>query len=481
MEETDLAAIETSEADKRRSHYVMFIILITGLGGLLYGFSIGVISGALVFFVDYMKQFHNIVVGRGEQALIVAVFLGGCAVAALVSGVLADRFGRRLLIGAGAIIFIAGTIVASLATSFAVVTVGRFIQGLAVGVVTFVIPLYLAEISPKKIRGRGVVAFQLLLTFGVLMGYIVNTSFAHMHNLNWNWRLMFLCVIIPAIPLVFAPFFIPGSPKWLFLKGKKEQALASLRRTHPDAEVKASIEEMEKLEAAEEEEKAEGKKKHWQKHYLRPVLLAMGIVVLLQLTGINNYLQYAARILDDAGFAGGREAMITSVIFGLVNFFVTALAVYLIDRSGRRPLLLGGSVIIMASLVFTGLCFALMGDGVYRGIAVVIGLIVFLVGFAVGPGAVCWLIAPEILPLPIRSKGVAVATFLNALVPFLYSLLFLGLIDWISYDGVFWLSAGFTLLLFLLVKFLLPETRGESLENIEMFFIKKAKGDKAEA
>lgn len=431
------------------------ILVISGLGGLLYGFDIGIISGALVFMQESLG------INSSQASLIVSAVLGGGAIAILFAGPFADRFGRRLSMNLSAIIFIIGTLVLMLATSFTMVMAGRLIQGVGVGIITIVVPLYLAEIVPSDLRGRGVALFQLALTFGILLGYLVN----YFLKSTGDWRLMFATGLVPSIIFLLGGLFLlPRSPRWLYVNDEEDEARDVIGQTQSNENIDKAITEIEAVVEKEREQDSGSWGMLFQSGYRKAFFVALAVGILTQLTGINVLLQFNATILADAGM---QTAILGSVGVGLINFVVTIIAMSLVDRVGRRPLLITGTAGVTISLVFIGIVQAFWPTSLFTGYATLGGFMVFTVFYAVGPGVVVWLAVSEILPQAIRAKGMSVALFANSLTSALLGAAFMDIVDLIDYSGIFLLLGFFTFLYLLIAIFPLPETKGRSLEEIE--------------
>ncbi len=446
---------------KKQNGYSLFILIFAAIGGFVYGYDLGVISGALLF----IKK--DIFLTSSQTSMIVAAVLGGGSIATLISGTLADWLGRKKMIFLSAIIVIIGSIVLAGAYNFETLLLGRLIQGISVGVITIVIPLYLAEAAPKRLRGRNMATFQLVLTGGILIAYTVNLFFAD----TGNWRGMFLCTVLPGTLLFAGAFFIPESPVWLFAQNKKEKAKATLIRLRGEEEAELEIREMEDIK---EKTHASLKKFSWQPHYFMPLFIALSVACLNQLTGINIILQYSTIILKDAGLKTAFVSMLGSTGIGLINFVSTILALFLVDKIGRKPLLTIGTAGICISLFFSGFISAFITPSNLKGFLLLGSMVSFIFFFAIGPGVVVWLAVSELLPSAIRSKGMGVTLFFNSLVSAIFASIFLDLINIVGYSGTFWLCSALTLLYFLVAAFLLPETKDKTLEEIEeQFRLKK--------
>jgi sugar porter (SP) family MFS transporter len=430
------------------------IMAFAGLGGLLYGFDLSVISGALVF----MKE--DIAISTTQASLIVAAVLGGGSLATLFSGSFADRFGRRFAIHVSAIVFIIGVVVLVYSSSFAQIMAGRLIQGIGVGIITIVVPLYLTETMPPRLRGRGVTLFQLVLTFGVLLGYIVNYAFKS----SGDWQLMFEVALIPSILFLVGGFFLPRSPRWLYKRGYKDEARDVLAKVQSRADVDKALAEMKAII----EEEARHASKSWalllRAGYRKAFLIALAVGMLNQLIGVNVLIQFNTTILKASGL---HTAVLSSMVFGLANFLFTIVALPLVDKVGRRPLLIVGTAGVTVSLVFIGIMHALFPPSLLVGYSTLAGFLAFIIFYSAGPGVVVWLATSEILPLAIRAKGMAVALFANSLVSAGLAAIFMVIVGAVGYSSMFFILAFLALLYLLTAVFPLPETKGRSLEEIE--------------
>ncbi len=442
----------------RATKTVLIIMGLAGLGGILYGYDLGIISGALLF----MKK--DLSLSPSHSSLIVSAVLGGGAVATLFSGPFADRYGRRFSLNLSGIIFTIGVIIVVFSGSFISVLVGRIVQGIGIGIITIVVPLYLVETMPPMLRGRGVTLFQLCLTFGILLGYLIGYAL----NASGNWHAMFATMLVPAIAyLVGGLFVLPRSPRWLYRQGRIEEARTVLANTQNEINTDKALAE---LETASKEEKKQGSG-DWgllfRPGFRKAFFIAFAIGVLNQLTGINTLLKFNTVILHQSGLPSGGAAILGSVGVGLANFVITIIALSLIDKVGRRPLLIFGTVGVTISLLFLGFIHLALPPSPFEGYATLGGFIAFVIFYAVGPGVVVWLAISEILPLAIRAKGMAVALFANSLVSAGLAAVFMSIVQLISYSGTFFLLAFFVFLYLLVAIFPLPETKDRSLEDIE--------------
>jgi sugar porter (SP) family MFS transporter len=437
------------------------VMAISGLGGVLYGYDIGIISGALLF----MK--NAFALSKSEMSLIVAAVLGGGSLATLLGGPFADRFGRKFTMLVSGAVFTVGVLILVFATGFASVLAGRLVQGIGVGLITVVVPLYIVEVVPSATRGRSVTLFQLFLTFGILLGYLVGYFF----NSSGDWRAMFATAFIPGLLFFLTGLILPKSPRWLYRRGERDEARRLLLKTHTPEEAKVTLDELE-ASAANAHFQSQGNWKFLLKPgYRKAFFIALAIGILTQLTGINTLLQFNTLILQQSGLYGGATAVLGSVGVGLINFIVTAIALSLIDRLGRRPLLIAGTLGLMVSLLFIGLVHILTEPSTFQGYATLVGFLGFIVSYAIGPGVVVWLAISEIMPLVIRAKGMAIALFANSVASAGLAAVFLDVVGYMGYGGTFISLAFFVFLYFLVAVFLLPETKGAKLEEIELHFL----------
>lgn len=434
-------------------------IAIAGLGGTLYGYDLGIIAGALVF----MKPALSL--SASQMSLIVAAVLGGGSLATLIGGPLADRIGRRPTLLIAGVVFAIGVLVAGLATGYVSALTGRLIQGIGVGLITIVVPLYIVEVMPPSIRGRCVTLFQLCLTFGILAGYLVSYFF----NESGDWRAMFFTALAPAALFILLGLAVPKSPRWLLKQGRDAEARKALDCTHSNDEAESTYAEL--TEQVDQDTDTGRWSLLLAPGYRKAFFIAVAIGILQQLTGINTLLQFNTVILDQSGLNAGASAVLGSVSIGLTNFVVTVVGLLLIDRVGRRPLLIVGTAGSTVALALMACIHLLTEPSTFQGYAVLVALLVFIVFYAIGPGIVVWLAISEVLPLAIRAKGMAIALFANSLTSAALAAVFMGIVSVAGYAGTFGLLALAPLLYMLIAIFLLPETKGRKLEEIEQHFL----------
>lgn len=353
-----------------------------------------------------------------------------------------------------------------LSDSYATLLAGRIVQGIGVGVITIAVPLYLTESMPAKLRGRGVTAFQLLLTVGILLASLVGLAFTS----SGDWRGMFLSAAVPGIIMFFGCFLLSDSPRWLAMKGRYDKALAVLRKTRTEQEAEHELNQM--RAALESGRKGFGvpKLKLFQKRYMLPLFIVFAVAICNQLTGINSFLQFSAVVLKNGGLDSNIVAMLGSTAITGLNFIMTLIAISLSDKIERKYLVAFGTGGIVLSLAYCGLIYWMMPLSEVKGFMLLGGILAFIFFYAVGPGALVWAILSELLPSRIRSTGLAVALFLNSMTSTILASVFLSLVNHIGYTGLFWLCGCFTIFYFLVAVFLAPKTKGRSLEEIEAGF-----------
>ena len=429
------------------------------LGGLLFGYDTGVISGALLFIPDDFKLTPFL------TGAIVATLLLGAMVGAGFAGRLADRLGRRLLIIIAAVIFTVGALLAALAPSVGVLIAARFVLGLAVGSAALVVPLYLSEIAPAKIRGAIASLNQLMIVGGILAAFIVNAILASSHN----WRLMFGLAAVPSVVLLVGMLFMPETPRYLVHAGDEDDAREVIDELPGDDNPRERIDEIREVE--DKEDGGTGLRGLWEAKWVRPALLvASGLAVFQQLVGINTIIYYAPTTLTDVGY-GKTSAIYLNLAIGVINVILTIVAIKIIDRVGRKPMLYGGVAGMVASLLVLGISLSVLKTPHHpsdpAAIITLVCLGTFIASFAATWGPVVWVMIPEVLPLNVRGTAMGVAVVANWGANFLVSQTFPMLLSKFGPGPVFLGYAGMGVLAFLFVKAFVTETKGRSLEEIE--------------
>jgi MFS transporter, SP family, galactose:H+ symporter len=440
----------------RLTFFTVIIAFIASLGGLLFGYNTSVISGAILFL---SKEFAF---SKLNQAMIVSILLIGALIGALCGGYLSDGIGRKKTLFSAVLLFVVGTIVLIIAHSLGFFLLGRFIVGLGVGIVSVTVPLYIAEISPTHFRGTLVSFNQLAITVGILLAYVIDYLFAR----ESNWQAMFAFALVPSVIFFIGLFFIPETPSYLAGIGRKKRAQQIMHKISGRAA----------LETIDLEGKAEKVKPISLKHLVAPkvrkaFITGIGISVFQQITGINVVIYYAPQIFQLAGYTSAPSAILATIGIGVINVIVTLAALVIIDRVGRKPLLITSLIGMAISLFILGISFFEKKQDL--GLVSMVSLMAYVSFFAIGLGPVTWLIISEIFPLSIRGRAMGIAIFANWLCNYFVSLTFLNLIMEITTSGALWLYTGICLfgLWFVCVK--VPETKNKTFEEIQKFWEKE--------
>jgi sugar porter (SP) family MFS transporter len=450
----------TAIAHSGNRRFVYLAAAFAGLGGLLFGYDTGVISGAQLFFATDFS------LSTFALEVMVAAGLAGAAVGALLGGRLADRFGRRTLLIFTALIFAIGAVLCATAISTPMLFCGRVIVGLGIGLSSGTVPVYISEVSPPDARGWTVSLFQLAITVGILLAYLVDYGFARMQG----WRWMFGLAVAPAAIFALGMFYLPESPRWLVRRGRRDSARAILSRVRDSSDVEAELQEIERSFQASQEH---GNWRDLLSPALRPALIVgIGLAVFQQVTGINTVIYYAPRIIQSAGISSASGAILTTAGIGMVNVLMTIVSMWLIDRIGRRPLLLTGIAGMAVTLGVLGWAFHSASPSGALSWLAVISIMVYVASFAISLGPIFWLLIAEIYPLKVRSSSEGLAATFNWGSNLLVSLTFLTLLEEIGATRTFWLYGLFAIGAWLFSYYLVPETKGHTLEEIEAFWRK---------
>jgi SP family arabinose:H+ symporter-like MFS transporter len=436
--------------------YVYLIAGVGALGGLLFGYDTAVISGA----VGFLQQHFHLTAGLTGWAA--SSVLVGCMIGALAGGPLSDRFGRKPMIVVNALLFALSGILTAFAGTLDTYVLSRLLGGVAIGAVSVISPLYIAEVAPKRMRGQLVSLYQFAIVSGILVVFFVNLLIQRQGTQAWNgaygWRWMFGSLTLPAAILLGMSLLIPESPRWLMSRDRSDEAQAILERIDGKGEAETALREMREALAQETGTLSE----LLSPGYRRPLLIGVALAVFCQFSGINAIMYYAPEIFKSSG-AGLDSSFLQTILVGVVNLLFTLVAVRLIDRAGRRPLLLVGTAVQAAALAAVGFAFA-RGLG---GVFLLLPILLFIAAFASGMGPAPWVVISEIFPTRIRGLAMAVATLVLWASDFAVAQTFPLLKAGIGPGATFWIYAGFSLLSWVFVKFLVVETRGRSLEEIE--------------
>jgi len=445
--------------------FVYITAAIAALAGLLFGYDTGVISGAILFIKDQFQLSSRIVEN------VVSAVLFGAVIGAAFSGALADRFGRKKVLIVTALLFSAGSTGAALAASVPAIIVFRFIIGIAIGVASYTAPLFISEIAPPDKRGGLVSLNQLMITCGIVVSYLVDYILTMGQN---EWRWMFGLGALPALILLCGMLALSESPMWLISKRRVEEARLILKKIMPEQKIEDEI----KSVKASLSVKA-GTWKDVMAPWMRPAIF-VGVVLAFfqQATGINTIIYYAPTIFEFAGFASHKVSILATTGVGLVNVLMTIVAIWFIDRLGRKPLLYIGLAGMTLSLSILGLAFYLPGMMESLKIITVLSVIFYIASFAISLGPIFWLIIAEIYPLNVRGRAMSLATLSNWAFNMAVASTFLTLTEKLGKAGAFWFYAVVCIAGIAFCRLYVPETKGLTLEKIEDF-LKKSKGLKA--
>lgn len=433
---------------------VFFSTVVAALGGFLFGFDTAVISGTTenLESVFALNEFW--------LGFTVASALIGTIVGAFGAGVPADRYGRNRVLIVLAIFYFVSALGSAMAEQWVAFLLYRFLGGVAVGGSSVVAPMYIAEIAPARLRGRLVAVSQLNVVTGILLAYVSNYAVAQIFAEAIAWRWMFAVEAVPAALFFALLFFIPQSPRWLVKQGRSGEARAVLERLGKDEPDR----ELEEIVASLKTEVGQAGSKLFQKRYARPILLAGAFAMFNQLTGINALIYYTPRIFGMAG-AAADHALLQSVAVGGTNLLFTILAFFIIDRFGRRPLMITGSIGTAVCLALVAWAFFVGGDGM--GTPILIGLLGFIAFFALSQGAVIWVFLSEIFPNRVRSKGQSLGSFTHWFMAAAVSWTFPVVAEASGGFAFAFFSAMMVLQLVFAVR-IMPETKGLSLEELEV-------------
>lgn len=437
---------------------ILFWSITVALAGFLFGFDTVVISGAdkkLQLLWNSSNVFHG--------SVVMAMALWGTVIGAIFGGIPTDKIGRKnTLIWIG-VLYTISAIGSSLVNDPYTFAFFRFIGGLGVGASTIAAPAYVSEIAPAKDRGRLVALYQFNIVLGILIAFLSNYLLSNIGENAWRW--MIGVEAFPALIYTFMVLTVPKSPRWLLLKGREDEAKKILHQMNSDASIDEIVEE---IQQHQNDMKEKGKENIFMKKYRFPLILAFLIAFFNQFSGINAFLYYAPRIFEEAGL-GESTALLSSIGIGITNLIFTLLGVALIDKLGRKQLMYMGSIGYIISLSLVATAFFLG----WKGMAVPIFLFIFIASHAIGQGAVIWVFISEIFPNHLRAAGQSfgssthwiLAAAIPSLVPFLFSTVGAGV--------VFAVFAFMMVLQLLFVIFIMPETKGATLEELEKKLIKE--------
>jgi len=444
------------------NYYVHGVAFVAALSGLLFGLDTGVISGALPIIIHHFK-----ISNQFEQGAIISVMLLGAIFGSLVVKFFSQHFGRRSVIISSAIFFIIFSIGAALSQSVHMLIIMRFFLGIALGMASFITPIYLAEVAPRKQRGGVIAMYQLMITIGILAAFLIDQYFVP----TQDWRWMLGVVAIPASIMLLGCIMIPNSPRWLMLTGKLDKAKYTLEKLTSEEEAQLEFREMKANVTIIN--KTKNFKKKFKSRIFALLLLGCGLQLIQQWTGINIVLYYAPEVFKNIGFNSLHDQMWCTILIGTVNVATTLLAIRYLDRWGRKPILyLGMTTMLISLLLIAAIMHLHTPHTSWQNTLAVLATMTYIFGFAISLGPVVWIICAEIFPNAYRDFGVMITTCSNWTFNFILSQLFLPLLLTLSISKVFFGFAIVTLLGLLFVKLFVPETKDITLEEIEENLLK---------
>ena len=456
--------------------FVYFICLVSAMGGLLFGYDWVVIGGAKPFY----EPFFGITDNHTLQAVAMSMALLGCLFGATMAGMLADKYGRKRLLILAAFVFFFSSLATGMADRFSVFVIARLIGGVAIGLAADVSPMYIAEVAPTRVRGKLVTLNQLTIVLGILMAQIVNMFIAEPVPVDatamdiaasWNgtmgWRWMFYAVCCPSLLFFIFVFFIPESPRWLMQKGHEGQAMKALRRIGNAGYATAECADYKKAGLASEGHGKGALKQLFSKKMRLVLAIGLVIAVFQQWCGINVIFNYAQEIFQAAGY-GVSDILMNIVVTGIANLVFTFVAIFTVDKLGRKKLTLIGSLGLLVIYSILAYCYHIHASGIFMIVLVVcaIGL------YAMSLGPIAWVLLSEIFPNAIRGVAMAVCTGALWIASFLLTYSFPFLNTGLGTGGTFMLYAFICLLGFLFTLRYIPETKGKSLEELEKELVK---------
>lgn len=455
-----------TESSKRPGSLLIGASLTAAIGGFLFGFDTAVISGTISF-VKSQFALNTI-----EEGWYVSSALVGCIVGVSFAGALSDRFGRKKVLLLSSLLFLASTIGCTVAPTHLVLTLSRLVAGTGIGVASMLAPLYISEIAPAAYRGRLVALYQLAITLGILCAYFSNALVLGISErstfsaglLQWIykdeiWRGMFASMTVPNLAFLLLLLFIPESPRWLISKGFTEKARSVLTRIQTRG---ASDNAYAEMVATIQSERA-SISQLFRSGLRIALLIGILLPIFSQISGINVIIYYGPKILSEAGFSIS-AALGGQVTIGIVNVLFTLLAIWQVDKIGRKPLLLFGIAGVVVALVAVGLFFFFH---IAQGTILIIFILLFIACFAFSLGPGTWIVISEIFPTHIRGRAMSIGTFALWSANAVVGQLFPWMLENIGPAGTFWTFAAICLPAFFFVWKVLPETKGKTLEEIE--------------
>ncbi|KAF2076436.1 hypothetical protein CYY_002239 [Polysphondylium violaceum] len=459
---TDNISNNNSPAVGKNSWFLFFSVSLSVLSTLEFGYNTGVIASTIL---DIQTLFH---LETSQKSILVSILLIGAMIGAIGSGLFVDRIGRKNSLLLNNLLYISGPIMACAAQNFATLLVGRLVTGLAVGIASSVVPLYISEVSPPKNRGSYGLLRQSTVTLGIMIPSLIAFGLLKYHN---GWRYTLALSTVPSLIQLALGYWFVETPRWLISKNRLDQAASVMKKLEPQLSNEQIKVEIAKIKQnIQEQEGSNGWLQLLQLKLIKIYFIGFGLNMLQQFVGINCVIYYSGTILEDAGF-NKDQAVLISALVGIPQLIMLLVSVWFIDRFGRRPLLCSGLVGMMVGLGLLG--FSFYGNGAsgvlsstWKGWLAVVGMVVFKLFFSLGLGPIPAIIAAEIFPSKVRGKAMAVASLLNWLANFIVNISFLHLLGNIGQAGTYWLFGGVSLVTLVFVIVFVQETKGVSIEEL---------------
>ena len=446
-------AISNTGLQQGSARSVYLPAMVAALGGLLFGFDTAVINGAIVFI---KLQFG---LNDSQTEIAASSLLLGCVIGASIAALTSDRFGRKRVLLAAAALFTLSSIGSALPRDLVEFAIARLVGGVAIGIASTLSPLYIAEISPAQKRGLLVCLNQLAIVTGILLSYSVNYLLTGAGPANWRW--MFASAALPSLAFFLTLLFIPESPRWLMQKGREQEAVTFLAQM---VGPQAAPREIEAIRAAISEESGD----LLDPAFRKALIVAIVIALFSQFTGINTIIYYGSIVfLEHVPHQTASTALWANVIIGAINFVATIVGMLIIDRAGRKSILMSAFAGMALSLAAVSAAIRFQASGVI----VLIFVLIYVACFAVGVGTGTWVLMAEICPTRVRGRAMSVATVFLWCGTLLVTLTFLSLVTVFTAPGVFLLYAAVSIVAFLFVWRGVPETKGRTLEEIEKYWL----------
>jgi len=451
----------SAEQKKVKKKFAIVVALIAATGGFLFGFDAGVISGA----INFLQDPAGWGVSDSQVEWITTSVVLGAMIGAGLGGRLTDILGRKKIILSASVIFVAGALYSGLAPNILSLILGRIILGIAIGIASLSVPLYISEISPAYMRGALVSLNQLMIAFGGKVSYLSDYLLANDAD-PFSWRWMFIVGVFPASLMLIGMLFLPETPRWLISHGFEEKGKKILGKVENPEMVEVAVLKI-KNDLTIQNESASFRE--LLKPWLRtPLFIAAGIMFFQQASGINTIIYYSPKIFKLAGIQSNSMAIIPSLIIAVFVLFFTILSISMIDKIGRRKIFFIGLIGMVISLLATGLAF-FIGDGLGGNLKyfALVTILIFNSCYAFSMGPLGWLITSEIFPLKVRGAGMSLASITNWLTNAIVAFTFLKLVNALTPAGAFWIYAGVGILAIIWGYYYIPETKGVTLEEIE--------------